>query len=106
MSRQRKSRKATQAVSVESLVALASGLPRPELDELIAALLALRDALDDEVATPDELELMLPRSRKSKAGASPRIEWKIINGCGPYPYLRYKSGGIHHSFYLKNLKRK
>ena len=106
MPRQRKSRKATQAVNVESLVALASGLPRLELDELIAALLALRDALDDEVAIPDALGAMPPRSRKSKAGASTRIEWKIINGCGPYPYLRYKSGGTHHSFYLKNLKRK
>lgn len=106
MPRQRKSGKGTQAITVDSLVALASGLSRPELDELIAALLALRDALDEEEAKPDEVEAVPPRSRRSRSGASPRIEWKIINGCGPYPYLRYKSGGTHHSFYLKNLKPK
>jgi hypothetical protein len=106
MPRQRKSGKTTQAVTVESLVALASGLSRPELDELIAALLAFRGALDEETAAPDASIAALPRSQSSKAGSSPRIEWKLINGCGPYAYLRYKSGGTHHSFYLKNLKRK
>ncbi|MDX2241589.1 MAG: hypothetical protein NW224_12970 [Leptolyngbyaceae cyanobacterium bins.302] len=106
MPRQRKSGKGTQAITVDSLVALASGLSRPELDDLIAALLALRDALDEEEAKPNEVEAVTPRPRRSRSGASPRIEWKIINGCGPYPYLRYKSGGTHHSFYLKNLKPK
>ncbi len=28
------------------------------------------------------------------------IEAKIINGCGPYLYYRYYSGGIHRSVYV------
>jgi hypothetical protein len=27
-------------------------------------------------------------------------EEKVINGCGPYLYLRYWSGGKHRSIYL------
>ena len=37
----------------------------------------------------------------SKSGKkSGSVESKIINGCGPYLYLRFWSGGVHRSQYM------
>jgi hypothetical protein len=38
-------------------------------------------------------------------GSRGHIELKMINNCGPYAYLRFRSGETHHSFYLGKAKR-
>jgi hypothetical protein len=54
MLRQRKFGQRPQAATVDRLVSLASGLPQADLDELITALRALRLALDQETAAPNQ----------------------------------------------------
>lgn len=74
----------------------------------------LREALDVLIEEeqqrlemePDEWE-MKREEKMSKTGARGsrgNIELKMINGCGPYAYLRFRSSDIHHSFYLGKAK--
>jgi len=100
----RKCSSAHHAITVENLIQFASQLPRSELDELIAALLALRDALDLDEQKRSETTIEISTNRKQK-GKSAHIAWKIINGCGPYPYLRFRDGKKYRSYYLKDFRR-
>lgn len=101
--------------SVEQILQFAAQLPLGEIEELSFALSALVEAVDGE--HPDN-QASKPRSgaRGEPVGgvglgpaklANPkggsRIEWKIINGYGPYPYLRFRRDGKHRSYYLKEL---
>lgn len=84
--------------SVEQILQFAAQLPLGEIEELSFALSALVEAVDGE--QPDN------QTSKPKCGArgGSRIEWKVINGYdGPYPYLRFRRNGKHHSYYLKEL---
>lgn len=72
-------------------------LSRGELEELadiVARLLAL---------TADEVDLAFETNGadqvETKGGAG-AIEFKMINGCGPYAYLRFWQGKTHRSRYL------
>lgn len=68
-------------------------LSRPELEdlaEMVAALLAIGE----------EKEAQEAAEGKEKAGAKGHIEAKMINGCGPYLYLRYWSGKTLKSKYI------
>lgn len=70
-------------------------LSRPELEELVemvAALLAISKEKEAPVSTTEE--------KAEKAGAKGHIEAKMINGCGPYLYLRYWSGKTLKSKYI------
>lgn len=98
-------RKTITKPTVQSVLQSASQLSRAELEELSVAVAALLEALD---ASEDKEELAVGESntqspkRCGKNGGS-RIEWKRIRGYGPYPYLRFRIGKVHHSYYLKEL---
>ena len=74
----------------------------------------LREALDVLIAEeqqrlktkPDEWEVKREEkmSRTGARGSRGNIELKMINDCGPYAYLRFRSGDTHHSFYLGKAK--
>lgn len=83
--------------SVEQILQFAAQLPLDEIEELSFALSALAEAVDGE--QPDN-QTGLP---KCGARGGSRIEWKVINGYGPYPYLRFRRDGKHRSYYLKEL---
>ena len=80
---------------------IAAQLSRPDLEELLVALRALLEALDNE-KDKDATSSQSTKPRSGSRGGS-RIEWKLINGYGPYPYLRFRSGGKYRSYYLKAL---
>ena len=74
-----------------------------ELGDMVAALLGVpgvsrffapteEDGEDDQVADPEE--------KSDKPAAKGHIEAKMINGCGPYLYLRYWSGKTLKSKYI------
>lgn len=70
-------------------------LSRPELVELaemVAALLAIGEEKEAQEATAEK--------EAEKTGAKGHIEAKMINGCGPYLYLRYWSGKTLKSKYI------
>lgn len=73
--------------SIEQILQFAAQLPLTEIEELSFALSALVEAVDFE--QPDN------QASKLKCGArgGSRIEWKIINGYGLYPYLRFRRDG-------------
>ena len=73
-------------------------LSRTQLEEFEIVFKALLEALDNE--TEDKADLEQPRCG-SRGGS--RIEWKLINGYGPYPYLRFRKDGKHRSYYFKDL---
>lgn len=71
-------------------------LSRPELVELaamVAVLLAEDDEADDQVEAGGD-------GKPAKAAARGHVEAKVINGCGPYLYLRYWSGKTLKSKYI------
>ena len=77
----------------EALSSNLGQLSRPELEdlaEMVAALLAIGE----------EKEAQEAAEGKEKAGAKGHIEAKMINGCGPYLYLRYWSGKTLKSKYI------
>ena len=77
----------------EALSSNLGQLSRPELEdlaEMVAALLAIGEGKEAQEAAEG----------KEKAGAKGHIEAKMINGCGPYLYLRYWSGKTLKSKYI------
>jgi len=59
-------------------------------------------AVEERDKTPDSKQRSPAATSKStcKHGERGYFEEKIINGCGPYLYLRYWDGKIHRSVYL------
>ena len=105
MSTARKSRSVPkQSATVQETVQLAAQLSSPELDELIAALLALREVLGQEAAEAQTL-VASPSTTIDRKGKAAHIVWKMINSCGPYPYLRFRDEGTYRSYYLKGLRK-
>jgi len=99
-----RSRRSNQhSATVEEIVQSACHLSSSELDELMVALSALREALNKE-SEGDELTNSLP-SVASRNGRSAHIAWKMINGCGPYAYLRFRDGEKYRSYYLRGLRK-
>ncbi|MGG6269020.1 hypothetical protein ACQ4M3_34390 [Leptolyngbya sp. AN03gr2] len=90
-------------ITVEELLQLACQLSPSELGELIAALSALKEAIiqDQEVRATTASKT----SDRNPNGKSAHIAWKQINGCGPYPYLRFREGKKYRSYYLKGLRK-
>ncbi|MBD1855529.1 MULTISPECIES: hypothetical protein [Leptolyngbya] len=91
------------SITVEELLQLACQLSPLELGELIAALSALKEAIiqDQEILATT----MNTTRDRNQNGKSAHIAWKQINGCGPYPYLRFREGKRYRSYYLKGLKK-
>ena len=76
----------SSTLNLKKLLVWAGELPEKELNQVIDALIGLRAA---SFPTGEETS--------QSSGA---IELKMINGCGPYKYLRYWSGGRHRSVYM------
>lgn len=100
----RRSRK-QENPTVEGILQDCYGL---ELEEM----LHLREALDvlipekQQRLEPDEWEIKCEEEMPSTGARGSRgsIELEMINNCGPYAYLRFRSGDTHHSFYLGKAK--
>jgi hypothetical protein len=90
------------SITVKNLIQLACQLSSSQLNELIAALLALRDAIAHSELEPEVASHAASSNGKS---GSAHIAWKMIKGCGPYPYLRFREGRIYRSYYLKGLRK-
>lgn len=59
------------------------------------------DRQTEEVETArEELKRAGGKSAKAAKAAHGHIEYKTVNGCGPYKYLRYWSGKTLKSVYL------
>jgi hypothetical protein len=72
-------------------------------DALNVLILEEQQRLDaDTEAWDTKREEKLPRT--GARGSRGYIELKTINHCGPYAYLRVRSGNTHHSFYLGKAK--
>ena len=77
---------------------------RAAVDALIAERLAEEDLGSTEPYQGDDL---LPKSSNGNPTGRPRGAWidtKMINGCGPYAYLRWREGGRCRSKYLGKVK--
>lgn len=95
-----------QAGAFKTVTSNLGQLNRAELVEVAAMVAGLLEALDeDQVADADNGHASAGPTPGSKNGARGHVEWKTINGCGPYPYLRYWSGGKLKSHYLKGFKK-
>lgn len=86
----------------DSVAGQLGALSRPELVELAAMVAAL---LDDDgsllavLGKDDQVEAGADVG-PAKAAAKGHVEAKVINGCGPYLYLRYWSGKTLKSKYI------
>lgn len=75
-------------------------LTRSELQEVAYIVAGLLQALEDEDQPEDQVE----GGEVETKAARGHIELKIINGCGPYRYLRYWAGKTLKSHYLGKAK--
>lgn len=83
-------------LNLETVVRWASTLSKSKLWELINALLALAEAVEES-----DRSLSTNGSNGGGSGITAGyIELKMINGCGPYRYLRFRSQGHYKSVYL------
>ena len=88
-------------LNLETVLRWASTLSKSKLRELIDALLALAETVDDEPSLNGN-----GNTSNGNGGRSPRgyVELKMINGCGPYRYLRFRSQGKYKSVYLDKVE--
>ena len=83
-----------EPLTIERVIQWAATLSPGQRRELIDGLLAFDELSEDSDRTPN--------TNDGDGGGTGRgsIEKKTINGCGPYLYLRFWSGGKHRSVYL------
>jgi hypothetical protein len=101
MSRRRKP-PVSDSADLAAIASLAVKLSQPERMELIAILQALQEADNQPLLEKTERDRLkeVALNRREPRGGQGSFEDKIINGCGPYRYLRYWFGKIHKSVYL------
>ena len=82
-------------LTIERVIQWSATLSPEQRREVIDALLTLDELTDDN-------DFPKSNTNDGNGGGTGRgsIERKMINGCGPYLYLRYWSGGKHRSVYL------
>lgn len=90
--------------TLERVVPVIAQLRRSDKEELLVILQAMLEAEEDEEQPDDEQTLKDRTQRRGPLGGRGHYERKIINGCGPYLYLRYWSGGKHRSVYIGKVK--
>ncbi len=71
---------------------------RDELEQMKAIIDGFLQAMEP-IGEPIE-EPALPNQDRGRNGSIGYVEEKIINGCGPYRYLRYWRAGKRKSVYL------
>jgi len=87
--------------TLKKITGLLSELTRAELKELqaiIEALLWIKEKKSLKQLTKTDLA-------EIKKGGKGHIERKMINGFGPYQYLRYRSGKSLRSIYIGKAKK-
>ena len=84
-----------EPLTIDRVIQWASTLSTNQRRDLIDALIALDELVHDNDSPKSS-------TNEGNVGSQGRgsIEKKMINGCGPYLYLRYWSGGKHRSVYL------
>lgn len=91
----------THKTPFETITRNLVALSRPELEELADMVAALLDAQEAEEEAPTYTSTTGKAvTVNGKRGAKGHIEAKVINGFGPYLYLRYWHGGHLRSKYL------
>ena len=73
-----------------------------ELGDMVAALLGVPglSRYFDQVEKEDDDQVADPEEKGNGKAAKGHVEAKMINGCGPYLYLRYWSGKTLKSKYI------
>lgn len=94
-----KRRRAKDLLTLEAVITAIAQLNRSEKEELLIILQAMLEAEENEQATGSK-PLKARLQHRGPKGGKGYYERKTINGCGPYLYLRYWSGGKHRSVYL------
>ena len=89
--------KRTQS-AMKTITGSLAQLDRTELEELAAIVAALLDLQAPEEA--EEEEEPAPGAKQAASRAKGHIEEKMINGYGPYRYLRYWQGKTLKSQYI------
>ena len=90
------------SADLAAIAPMAVKLSQPERMELIAILQALQEAENEPLLEQRERDRLkeMALNRREPRGGQGSFEDKIINGCGPYRYLRYWFGKTHKSVYL------
>jgi len=90
------------SADLAAIASRAVKLSQPERRELIAILQALQEAENQPLLEQRERDRLkeVALNRRGPRGGQGSFEDKIINGCGPYRYLRYWFGKTHKSVYL------
>jgi hypothetical protein len=98
------------SADLAAIVPVAVKLSQPDRLELMTILQALQEAEaegNEEKGSPGSIREAARAKVKEEAlnrrgirGGIGSFEDKIINGCGPYRYLRYWYGKTHKSIYL------
>jgi len=101
MPRRRKS-STPDSADLAAIMPMAVKLSQSDRLELITILQALQEAEAGELGVKGNRERLKEEAlnRKGIRGGIGSFEDKIINGCGPYRYLRYWYGKTHKSVYL------
>lgn len=94
-----KRRQTRDIPTLERVVPAIAQWKRSDKEELLVILRAMLEAEEDE-QVEDERTLKKRTQYRGAKGGHGYYERKIINGCGPYQYLRYWSGGKHRSIYV------
>ena len=92
----------SDSANLKAIAARAVKLCQSERTELIAILQALQEAENGLLLEERERDRLkeVALNRRGLRGGQGSFEDKIINGCGPYRYLRYWFGKTHKSVYL------
>jgi len=92
----------SDSADLAAIAPMAVKLSQPERMELIAILQALQEAENEPLLKQRERDCLkeVALNRRGLRGGQGSFEDKIINGCGPYRYLRYWFGKTHKSVYL------
>ncbi len=92
----------SDSADLKAIASRAVKLSQPERMELIAILQALQEAENRPLLEGRERDRLkeVALNRRGVRGGQGSFEDKIINGCGPYRYLRYWFGKTHKSVYL------
>jgi len=93
----------TAKPNVAQLLQQAAALTPAELEELkagIDALGAVEQEKQQEMETLEKKEELEVDEHGKPSNQRGYVEEKMINGCGPYRYLRFWSGRKHRSVYL------
>ena len=73
-----------------------------QVDEMIQILDELKTLQVSSASPQADIPIVVSHRCGSRGGSY--IERKMINGCGPYQYLRYQQAGKYRSIYLGKLE--